>query len=69
VLPDTGDYPIAAETCVSNEAWSLSSLPSARSKFLFLVLRENPMKESNLHALDLDWIIVWDNLISAGDST
>jgi len=64
VLPDTGDYPIAAETCrkvMKPGAYQVCLQHGKVSCFLCLK-EKNPIEEINLHALDLDWIIVWDNL-------
>jgi len=70
VLPDTGDYPIAAETCrkvMKPGAYQVCLQHGKVSCFLCLK-EKNPIEEINLHALDLDWIIVWDNLSQLGDS-
>jgi hypothetical protein len=70
ILPDTGDYPIAAETCRKVMKGGSSKICNLHGKFsCFICLKNNAaFEEVELSSLGLDWIIVWDNISQLGDS-
>jgi len=59
VLPDTGDYPIAAETCRKVMKPELIKSPSARKVSCFFVLKRRIQLKKSIFMLLISMIIVW----------